>query len=204
MRSLAAMGVFAETKPQTYKSTPISDLLAQDEQMSDTVKFMWDVIEKAVSYLPEYLAQSEHKMVAGTPGAWRLAFGKDTDFFSWIAQERQLMRQFHNMMAIQRFRRPDWYDVYPVQSNMIARFDLSIGDVLLVDIGGSRGHELQKFKARFPLAPGRTIVQDLPHVIATATRLETSGIEVMGHDFFTEQPVKGKYAHLLAGTMLPG
>lgn len=65
-------------------------------------------------------------------------------------------------------------------------------DTLLVDIGGSVGHELSEFRRKWPDAPGRPVLQDLPEVIAQAKTMSLhSSIELMGHDFFTEQPVKG-------------
>ncbi|KAK5129289.1 hypothetical protein LTR08_003619 [Meristemomyces frigidus] len=197
MRTLAAMNVFMETASHTYCSAPVSDFLAQDKQMADTVKFMWDVVGKAVFCLPAYLAQIQHQDLPSAPGAWRLAFGNGTDFFSYIAHDERLMDQFHNMMAVQRFRRPDWFDVYHVQENMVARYDASISNVMLVDIGGSRGHELQKFKTKFPCALGKLVLQDLGHVIEGADGLETSGIMKMQYDFFTPQPVKGAQVYYM-------
>ena len=71
----------------------------------------------------------------------------------------------------------------------------STDGVLLVDVGGSLGHDMVKFKERFRQAPGRLIVQDLASVLAQAK--EDSDVEMMAHDFFTEQPVKGTTSSLL-------
>jgi hypothetical protein len=35
----------------------------------------------------------------------------------------------------------------------------------MVDVAGGRGHDLKKFRAKFPHAPGRLIVEDLPQVL---------------------------------------
>lgn len=62
--------------------------------------------------------------------------------------------------------------------------------VLIVDVGGGIGHDLQAFKSKHPKAHGKLVLQDLPDVVANVAGLDSS-IEVMAHDFFTEQPVKG-------------
>ena len=66
---------------------------------------------------------------------------------------------------------------------------------LLVDVGGGKG---QALKAIFQENPGidktRCYLQDLPNIIAqveTEHPSELVGVKKMGHDFFTEQPVKG-------------
>lgn len=69
--------------------------------------------------------------------------------------------------------------------------------VLLVDIGGSRGHDLIAFRQNFKDAQGRLILQDLPHVIEKVPTLDEWGIEKMSYDFFTPQPMVGAKAYLL-------
>lgn len=63
-------------------------------------------------------------------------------------------------------------------------------DILLVDVGGGKGHDLIKFLNRYPSAWGRLILQDLPNLIQNLEGL-SPGIQAMGHDFFTPQTVKG-------------
>lgn len=70
--------------------------------------------------------------------------------------------------------------------------EISNSDVLLVDMGGSVGHDLSEFRRKWPNAPGRLVLQDLAEVLAHArTKSLHPSIELMEHDFFTEQPVKG-------------
>ncbi|KAF4980247.1 hypothetical protein FZEAL_3706 [Fusarium zealandicum] len=83
-----------------------------------------------------------------------------------------------------------------------------IGDnaTLLVDIGGSFGHDISEFQRKFSDSPGRLILQDLPVVIDQVTKLDDR-IERMKYDFYTEQPIKGARAPVLSsamGAMKPG
>lgn len=96
--------------------------------------------------------------------------------------------------------RPSWSDegFYPVKKRLLEGFDLGNNDaVLLVDIGGGIGHYTEQFRSKFPDAPGRLILQDLPVVLEQVQGLNPR-IERMEHDFFTEQPVKGKFPMLSA------
>ena len=62
--------------------------------------------------------------------------------------------------------------------------------VLLVEVGGGTGQNLQEFRGKYPRLHGQLILQDKPEVINAAIGLDQS-IKAMAYDFFTEQPVKG-------------
>ncbi|KAJ5197301.1 hypothetical protein N7449_007780 [Penicillium cf. viridicatum] len=67
----------------------------------------------------------------------------------------------------------------------------------LVDIGGGLGHDLAGLKRKFPNLPGRLVLEDLPDVIEHAKESIEDGIEVVGYDMFTKQPLKGAKAYYL-------
>ncbi|KAJ5187952.1 hypothetical protein N7491_004273 [Penicillium cf. griseofulvum] len=54
-------------------------------------------------------------------------------------------------MSAYRAGKPNWYDTrfYPVLERLLSGFDASLSDVLLVDVGGGRGHDLQTFASKF-------------------------------------------------------
>lgn len=79
---------------------------------------------------------------------------------------------------------------YPVQEQLIDNAKTGKDDVLIVDVGGNKGHDLEEFASKWPNAPGRLILQDQPHVLQEIQSLNPA-IEPKIHDFFTEQPVKG-------------
>ncbi len=81
---------------------------------------------------------------------------------------------------------------YPVRERLVEGADEGEGDVFLVDVGGSTGHDLVRFRAAHPVVPGKLVLQDLLSVIEGVKKDEIGeGVVAMGHDFFTEQPVKG-------------
>jgi demethylsterigmatocystin 6-O-methyltransferase len=61
---------------------------------------------------------------------------------------------------------------------------------VFVDVGGGTGRQCVALREKFPDLKGRVVLQDLPAVVAGVGMLD--GVEVIGYDFFTEQPVKGK------------
>ena len=77
---------------------------------------------------------------------------------------------------------------FPVQQDLLDSAHSDAGAPLMVDLGGGTGRDLIAFKAKFPSAPGRLILQDREHVISG---VDLQDIEKQNHDFFTPQPVKG-------------
>lgn len=124
-----------------------------------------------------------------------LQYGYNTKFdcFSHFAANPPYDMQFAQHMGAYRQGRPSWMDkgFYPVKERLLDGYDHSKDGVLLVDVGGSFGHDIDEFRKKYPKAPGRLVLQDLPSVINQIDKLDNT-IERMGHDFFDEQPIKGK------------
>ena len=69
------------------------------------------------------------------------------------------------------------------------RSERDSASVFLVDVAGNKGHDISSLRTRFPDLPGRLVLQDLPQTFEDLPPLVD--IEVMPHDMFTEQPIKG-------------
>lgn len=123
------------------------------------------------------------------------------DGFSWLCKDTAALSRFNSFMEGQRANRPFWGDWFPVRDVILNAPGLNSDRPLLVDIGGGRGHDLLDFKARFPDAQGKLVLEDLPSVIdevRQANDLEKAGIETVKYDFFGEiQPVHGMLPHIL-------
>lgn len=121
--------------------------------------------------------------------------GTDLGFFEYLEQDTKAYKDFDTFMMASRQNRPIFADWFPVQAQIVDRFQegkegKSDNDVLIVDVGGGRGQDLEMFRKRFPQAPGRMVLQDLPRTVADAKL--SKGVEGMAYDFLTPQPVKGK------------
>lgn len=86
-------------------------------------------------------------------------------------------------------------ELYPIKERLVDGFRPGDDAVFWVDVGGGYGQRTQSLKNSMPDLPGRLIVQDLAPSIDAAPKIE--GIELMVHDFFTEQPVKGDSKSLI-------
>ena len=83
---------------------------------------------------------------------------------------------------------------YPIEENLIKGAKEEHGAVFLVDIGGGKGHDLQELNRKYATLPGKLVLQDLKAVIEEAKASGLEKIIPMEHDFFTEQPIIGKFA----------
>ena len=111
-------------------------------------------------------------------------------FFDWLKENPQQRKSFDSYMGFNRRDITAWCEVFPITDQFSAGLRSEPRDVLLVDVGGSHGHNLLRFKDRYPSLPGRLILQDLPETINSLSD-ELSGIEPMSYNFFDPQPVKG-------------
>lgn len=90
---------------------------------------------------------------------------------------------------------PKWYSGVPVEEVLGHPTDPKA--VLLVDVGGNIGNDLIGFHEAFPELPGRLVLEDLPGSVAKLDENDLKPIEVVGHDFFMPQPIKGAKAYYL-------
>jgi hypothetical protein len=134
--------------------------------------------------LPEYFQEHEYtipKEYSNSPMRWTVGQSQ----FEWLAQRRHQQVLFNSYMSSRRQGKPNWFDLYPVERLMVPPMDEN--SVLLVDVGGNQGHDLVRFRERYPDIPGRLLLQDLPAVVAGHA---WEGIESMAYSFLDPQPVK--------------
>lgn len=85
-------------------------------------------------------------------------------------------------------------------NSVFEEYAASKDDVLLVDVGGSSGHDLVGFRSRHPDMAGRLVLQDLPKAIEAARavgELKKMDIEAFEHDFFTPEDIYGSRVYYL-------
>ncbi|KAG2416638.1 hypothetical protein HFD88_007854 [Aspergillus terreus] len=115
--------------------------------------------------------------------------------FELMESDPQLKKTFDEYMFVEQQWFPfAWFEIYP-PAQELASLDYDPTHPLIVDLGGGRGQNLIRFKQQYPNHPGRLILQDLPSTVEGIPELP-DGIEAMGHDFFTSQPVHGASIYL--------
>ena len=102
------------------------------------------------------------------------------------------------------FQGSDWAESFPTLDETVTTYIKSWSDGnhgqtntpprrLFVDVGGGQGHQCASLSEEYPALSkinGSMVVQDLPQAVRD---VHIPGVEAMPHDFFTEQPVKGKW-----------
>ena len=110
--------------------------------------------------------------------------------FGLLEKNAEQKQSFDDYMRSRRLvDAPQWFDIYPAAT----KFENAHKDadaILLVDIGGGPGQELERFKQNNPDIPGRCVLQDLPITLKRIDKL-VDGVEAMEYDFFTPQPLTG-------------
>jgi hypothetical protein len=198
MRHLIAMKLvtFSDGK---FRGTVLSDGLAA-ENYQQSINFCYDVARPSFNGFPEYFKKSEYKMlITPSDGPLQAAHTTDLPFFDWLVATPPHLADFSAFMSAYRAGKANWYDkgFYPVAERLIDGFDKSKNEVLLVDVGGGRGHDVQLFSAQHASHPGKLVLQDREPVIASVENQEELPFTCQAHDFFTPQPIKGARAYSL-------
>ncbi|RYP04173.1 hypothetical protein DL764_004624 [Monosporascus ibericus] len=123
-------------------------------------------------------------------GLFQYAFQTDKEAFESWHLTPDVMNNFNVCMTGIRGSRPSWVEWWPVEAKVFQGAEEADGNVLLVDIAGGRGHDVQAFKNKFPNQKGRLVLEDLPVVIDDIKQLDED-IERVKYDFFTPQPIVG-------------
>ena len=157
----------------------------------------FDLVGPAVGKLHEYLAITGYQTPRnGSNGPYQYGHQTPDDFWTMISKRPEMGVAFGNYMAGRRSGRLTWmnHGFYPVEENLAEGVSGEEDAVLLVDVGGGTGRNLQEFQGKYSGLHGQLILQDKPDVIKAATGLDPS-IRAMAYDFFTEQPIKGQSLH---------
>ncbi|KAL5402407.1 hypothetical protein PMIN04_012993 [Paraphaeosphaeria minitans] len=134
----------------------------------------------ACLHSPAYLTQTNYATPTDVrSGAFQSAFKTEKNMFEYLTAHPPLGQQFNHHMGGYRLGRPSWMDpgFYPVNERLVQGMAESDA-TLLVDIGGSLGHDLQEFATKYPNEPGHLI-------------------ERTKCDFYTDLPVKAARAYYL-------
>ncbi|KAL8785941.1 MAG: hypothetical protein Q9213_003090 [Squamulea squamosa] len=189
MMVLTATHVVDERGPQTYGATPMTEILL-DPGWANGLRHFFDHCGPSMINLPNYLQRTGYRVPQDVnTGPFADAWGGRN---TWALYEDEPERGnvFNSCMTRWKQGTKFWTDIYPAKRQLCEKIEKSNDSVLLVDIGGGRGHVLEEFVKDPAHRTGRLIVQDLPAALGDANSLSKQGIERMVYNFFTSQPVK--------------
>ena len=130
----------------------------------------------------------EYPLPADRKQGFNIAFNTTQSFFEEVNGDDTRLQRFNEALSWQEKARGTDID------QLVVGFDWeSLGDSLLVDVGGSDGVAAVGLAEQFRHL--HCVVQDLPSVIEGIKKrqpLGTDRVRFMSHDFFHEQPVSGE------------
>ncbi len=131
--------------------------------------------------------------------AWQMGMRTDEHLFPYLVKHPEIGRLFGDAMGGYSLSRARWFDDGCVDvAKVLNLADESAvvegekGKVMLVDVAGGAGHDIELFRKKFPEIKERLVLQDLPSVIEMYEKQHPDGVEAMAHDIFTAQPILGK------------
>lgn len=198
MRHLIAMKIVTFSNGNFFGTALSNGLAAENYQKS--IDFCYDVARPSFNGFPEFFKKTNYDLPTSlTDGPFQAAHGTDLPFFPWLVATPPHLDEFDNFMSAYRAGKANWYDsgFYPVADRLVNGFDATKSEVLLVDVGGGRGHDAQLFATQHAPHPGKLILQDREPVIASIENQDSLPFECQAHDFFTPQPVKAARAYSL-------
>jgi flavine halogenase len=187
VRYLAANRLVAEVGPDHYTARKATRAFA-DLRIEEPMRFFHAVSSPSFQALPDFLKETGYKNLTQTTA---LQKGLDTELglFPWLKQHPDISKDFQSLMGVPK--EGNCLDV--ISLNDDAGRDEYQGPVF-VDIGGNTGQQAKALVAKYANLAGRVVVQDRAETVKSAMSID--GVQMMAHDFFSPQPVKGKSAHL--------
>ncbi|KAI0262997.1 S-adenosyl-L-methionine-dependent methyltransferase [Gloeopeniophorella convolvens] len=211
LRHLATRHVFKEVSPEVFANNRLSSAIAKPKPFSELkadklskydempgaalIGQLADESLKSAAYLSDFLQDSH-----GYTTAMGLAFKSDATLWQWYGQpenEHRHRRFYASLKGVMtKFPPPLFIDGY--------HWAALAKDSVVVDVGGNVGAVTRVLESEFTHL--RYIVQDLPNVIADASKfwekespqaLADGRVVLQEQNFFEPQQVKGAAAYIL-------
>lgn len=164
--------------------TPFATSLVRND-MAAVIESCLELGTVPTLHTPKFLAATNYRNPKGDENDnFRHYSGQSV--WEWLVPRPSITVNLGRYMKVSGESRGTFSTIYSPAAQLTGTKD----EVLVVDIGGNIGHDLQAFRKKYPDSVGGLVLQDLPEVVNNAPELDPSIVK-MGYDFFTEQPVKG-------------
>ena len=158
-----------------------------------TVSHCHDIVGPALMALPSFLARTGYRCpTESTRCPFQDGVQTEEGLFDWLPKHPECFQNFTLFMTSRQEGRPTWLDFFPFDEQLSKGFEArgNPDGVILVDVGGGIGHEVEQIKKKYPQIAGNFVLQDSPDTVQQA--LKIPGMQVKPHDFFTPQPIEGQ------------
>jgi hypothetical protein len=190
LRTLSAAGFLNQSGADAYSGTLLSEaMLTQDAIQA--IDFLFESGYPYFALIPDYVKGIDF-VAPKDMGAWQNFRKTKATVYEWFGAHPEEMANFVGLMKVWSATQEPWLDLYPVDSLLE---DADEEGILLVDVAGGGGRDIEAFLQKYPKSAGRLVLQDRPEEVEAAK--VSKGIERMAHDFFAPQPVKGARIYFL-------
>lgn len=198
MRLVTYNGICDEVSHGVYAASERTSFLVRKAILGG-FNHIYDFGSQTVIGVPELIRnQSLHQFPNGPNelSPFQHTFG-DT-MFGVLAKNPKRKQVFDDYMEARQFSKdPKWFEIFPAEQKLKEGLRGGADADLLVDVAGGKGHDIAQFHQRFPDLPGKLTLQDLPQTFEHLPS-KPEGITLMGHDFFTDQPIKGGFRRTIS------
>ncbi|ETN46267.1 uncharacterized protein HMPREF1541_00451 [Cyphellophora europaea CBS 101466] len=152
----------------------------------------------SISSLPQYFQINGYSSPDDyLAGPFQYGHSTDMETYSYWLTQPDVIDNFNVFMQggkLKKTRR--WTDWMPTSEVIVEGFSPGDGSVMLVDVAGGRGHDIEAFRSKHADSEGRLVLEDLPETIDCANQLHPR-IERQAYNFFLPQPVLGGRAYFM-------
>ncbi|KAL9610133.1 MAG: hypothetical protein Q9167_005153 [Letrouitia subvulpina] len=195
MRLVTYCGICNEVGESQYSANEATHLI-NSPGLGGGEKFHYDLFFPIGAKLAEYMKETGvHQFPEKREEKSPFTYTHGIPFWEYLQKNKNYRKYFDDYMSTRRIGLLTWHENFPMAELLTPEAKTGRDAVLLVDVGGNKGHEILSFHKAHPNLPGRLILQDLPSMIETVRADPPEGIELMPYDFFTPQPVKGARAY---------
>lgn len=191
LRTLNSFGVLERSistdGTPTYSPTSICHTFA-GQTGAASMRCWFDFFTPGFMLMPSQLKANGHKSFnSPDDNVYSRANGQPGRTTWDVLAESPYQQDWGTLVAEYTQNHKDWLDFYPVEDHLIHGAREDFDATSMVDVGGCTGSQALAFLQRFPSAPGRTIILDLPDVLPPP-HARVDNLEYHPHDFFTPLP----------------
>ncbi|KAF6817648.1 o-methyltransferase [Colletotrichum musicola] len=193
LRLLAANHLLEMTQDGKFMPTKLCIQLA-DIDYGRTVQFYHDYTIRMFSHMPAFFTQNGYENPQNNrKTVFDSTFQWEGGLFKYLQAHAGQSGVFNSSQKTSSSSQTRWTSIFPSEKLLDSDPNLP----LLVDVGGSIGHDVQAFHAKHPGHGPRLYLEDIPSVIADEKGSAVQGINKLAYNFFTPQPIKHARAYYM-------
>ncbi|KAF7198434.1 Amidase [Pseudocercospora fuligena] len=203
VRCLSSYGMISQNPDSTFTASNITRNLSLPNFQAG-IKHYSLTMTQAYQAIPRFLASTNYcNPSSATSTPFNLAYKTEMPVFEWRKHNPENAKAGQAFMAAQRMgQRSVWEGRVPVKDFVLSEADVAGGRVSFCDVGGGMGHQCLDLRKYQPSLKGKMVTEDLSlaqDMIPASTREEMKllDIDIVPHDFMTEQPVKNAKVYYL-------